>query len=80
MLSNAGLKYAFSKNKATLGLQLMNIFNTNIQTIQTAQANFYSSTDYTKYDRVLQISLGFHINDSGKKVKALKTEYGEKEF
>jgi len=80
MLSNAGLKYAFSNNKTTLGLQLNNIFNTNIQTIQTAQADFYSSTDYIKYDRVLQLSVGFRINDGGKKQKAVKTEYGEKDF
>jgi outer membrane receptor protein involved in Fe transport len=81
MLSNAGLKYAgILKNKATIALQLNNIFNTNIQTIQTAQTNFYSTTDYTKYDRVLQLSIGFRINENTKKVKVVKTEYGEKEF
>jgi hypothetical protein len=80
MISNAGLKYGMGKNKTTIGLQLNNIFNTNIQTIQTAQPNFYSTTDYIKYDRVLQLSIGFRIKDSNKKLKTTKTEYGEKEF
>jgi outer membrane receptor for ferrienterochelin and colicins len=41
---------------------------------------FFSSTDYRKYDRILQLGLSFSLNDSGKKMKAVKAEFGEKDF
>ena len=80
LLSNASLKYTLWQNKGSLTFQAQNIFNTNIQTIQTQTRDFYSSTDYRKWDRVFQISLGFRINDRGQKVKSTKTDYGEKDF
>ena len=51
-----------------------------LETIQTQTPDFYSSTDYRKWDRVFLISLGFRINDRGQKVKSTKTDYGEKDF
>ncbi len=80
LLSNASLKYTLWQNKGSLTFQAQNIFNTNIQTIQTQTRDFYSSTDYRKWDRVFQVSLGFRINDRGQKVKSTKTDYGEKDF
>lgn len=80
LLSNIGLKQNIWKNKGTIGLQLNNIFQSNSQKITTQSATFYSYTDYIKYDRVLQLSLGIRLNESSKKVKSTKTEYGEKEF
>ena len=80
LLSNASLKYTLWQNKGSLTFQAQNIFNSNIQTIQTQTRDFYSSTDYRKWDRVFLISLGFRINDRGQKVKSTKTDYGEKDF
>lgn len=80
LLSNASLKYTLWKNTGNLTFQVQNVFNTNIQTIQTQTKDFYSSTDYRKWDRVFQISLGFRINDRGQKVKSTKTDYGERDF
>ncbi|MCY7358637.1 MAG: TonB-dependent receptor [Rudanella sp.] len=80
LLSNMGLKYNFPNGRGALNLQLINVFNSNIQTIGTQAPLFFSSTDYRKYDRVLQVGLSFSLNDSGKKAKAVKTEYGEKDF
>jgi outer membrane receptor protein involved in Fe transport len=80
LLSNASLKYTLWKNKGSITFQAQNIFNTNVQTIQTQTKDFFSSTDYRKWDRVFQISLGFRINDRGQKVKSTKTDYGEKDF
>jgi hypothetical protein len=80
LLSNASLKYTLWENKGSLTFQAQNIFNTNIQTIQTQTRDFFSSTDYRKWDRVFLISLGFRINDRGQKVKSTKTDYGEKDF
>jgi hypothetical protein len=79
-LSNMGLKYSFSGNKGNMGLQIQNVFDSNIQTIVTQASNFYSTTDYIKYDRLILLSVGIRLNDLGKKNKMLKTEYGEKDF
>jgi outer membrane receptor protein involved in Fe transport len=79
-LSNMGLKYSFKGNKGNVGLQVQNVFNTNIQTIVNQGSNFYSSTDYIKYDRIIMLSAGIRLNDGGRKNKIIKTEYGEKEF
>jgi len=78
-LANAGLRYLWS-NKCTAGLLLQNIFNSNHQTIANKGTDFYVTTNYIKYDRVLQLSVSFRLNDNGKKGKAVKTEYGEKDF
>ena len=80
LLSNASLKYTLWQNKGSITFQAQNIFNTNVQTIQTQTKDFFSSTDYRKWDRVFQLSLGFRINDRGQKVKSTKTDYGEKDF
>mgnify|MGYP003863142515 FL=1 len=80
LLSNASLKYTLWQNKGSITFQAQNIFNTNVQTIQTQTKDFFSSTDYRKWDRVFQISLGFRINDRGQKIKSTKTDYGEKDF
>ena len=66
--------YKFKKEQGQLAPKA------DIQTIMNREANFYSTTDYRKWDRVLQLSLGFRLNDAGKKVKTTKTDYGEKEF
>jgi subtilisin family serine protease len=78
-LANAGLRYLWN-GKLTTGLLLQNIFNSNHQTITNKGTNFYVTTNYIKYDRVLQLSISFRLNDTGKKGKAVKTEYGEKDF
>jgi hypothetical protein len=75
-----GLKYNLKGNKGNLGLQVQNVFNTNIQTIVTQASNFYSTTDYIKYDRIIMLSVGLRLNDGGRKNKILKTEYREKDF
>ncbi|GAB2820776.1 hypothetical protein GCM10027043_21820 [Ferruginibacter profundus] len=78
-LANAGLRYLWS-NKLTAGLLLQNLFNSNHQTIANKGNNFYVITNYIKYDRVLQLSISFRLNDTDKKGKAVRTEYGEKDF
>jgi outer membrane receptor protein involved in Fe transport len=78
-LSNIGLKYSLNKN-ITFDLLFQNIFNTNIQTITTYTDKFYSPIEYTKYDRIVQLSFSMLLNEKGKSNKTLKTEYGEKDF
>lgn len=79
-LSTAGGRYSIFNKKGYIGLQINNIFNTNNQTIITQAPDFYSSTQYIKYDRALQLSIGWQLNSNAKKAKASKTDYGEKEF
>ncbi|MFN3664509.1 MAG: TonB-dependent receptor domain-containing protein [Sediminibacterium sp.] len=78
-LSNIGLKYNFNK-KVTADLIFQNIFNSNVQRITTQSPEFYSSTEYTKSDRILQFNLSYRFNENGKSSKNIKTEYGEKDF
>lgn len=80
LLANTGLRYTLWQGRGSANLQLLNIVNSNLQTITTEGPDFYSSTDYRKYDRVLQISLGFTLSDGAKRAKPLKTDYGEKDF
>lgn len=79
-LSGVALRYTCWHDRLTLGLQMQNIFNTNIQTITIEGPGAYSSTEYTKYDRALLVSAGYRLNDKAKKAKSQKTEYGEKDF
>ncbi|MFN3852165.1 MAG: TonB-dependent receptor domain-containing protein [Spirosomataceae bacterium] len=78
-LSNIGLKYNFSK-KLSADLIFQNIFDSNVQRITTQSPVFYSSTEYTKSDRILLLNLSYRFNESGKSSKNIKTEYGEKDF
>ncbi|MBP6826668.1 MAG: TonB-dependent receptor [Saprospiraceae bacterium] len=79
-LSGIALRYTFWEDRLTVGAQMQNIFNTNIQTLTIEGPGAYSSTEYTKYDRALLLSAGYRLNDKAKKGKAQKTEYGEKDF
>lgn len=78
-LSNIGMKYNFSDHLA-FDLLFQNIFNSNIQTIYTRNDVFDSPIEYTKFDRIIQLSVSYLLNDKGKSSKNLKTEYGEKDF
>ncbi|MCS6929154.1 MAG: TonB-dependent receptor family protein [Saprospiraceae bacterium] len=79
LLSNLSLRYTMHKNW-TADLLFQNIFDTNRQTITNRGALFYSSTEYAKYDRIVQLTFSYCFNDSGKNTKGIKTEYGEKDF
>lgn len=79
LLSNMSLKYSYN-NKFTFDLIFQNIFNSNIQTINTQNNSFISSTQYGKYDRIIQLNINYKFNDNNKSHKTLKTEYGEKDF
>jgi outer membrane receptor for ferrienterochelin and colicins len=80
LLSNIGAKYSFPNGRGAINLQLLNVFQSNVQTIGVVSPTFFSTTDYRKYDRILQLGLSFSLNDSGKKAKAVKAEFGEKDF
>lgn len=79
LLSNIGVKFSVNK-KWTADLLFQNLFDDNRQTITTRGNLFYSSTEYSKYDRIIQLSIGYRFNESGKSAKNIKTEYGEKDF
>lgn len=79
LLSNSGVKYAIHP-KWTVDLLFQNLFDDNRQTITTQGNLFYSSTEYSKYDRIIQLNVGYRFNESGKSIKSIKTEYGERDF
>ncbi|HRG43350.1 MAG TPA: outer membrane beta-barrel protein, partial [Saprospiraceae bacterium] len=79
LLSNIGVKFSVNK-KWTADMLFQNLFDDNRQTITTRGNLFYSSTEYSKYDRIIQLNIGYRFNESGKSAKNIKTEYGEKDF
>jgi outer membrane receptor protein involved in Fe transport len=79
LLSNIGINYSLN-NRWTIDLLWQNIFDDNRQTITTSGSLFYSSTEYSKYDRIIQLNVRYRFNESGKSVKSIKTEYGERDF
>lgn len=79
LLSNISLKYRHS-DRLSFDLLAQNIFDSNVQRITTQSATFYSSTEYTKSDRIIQLSASYRFNDTGKAVKGAKAEYGERDF
>lgn len=79
LLSNLSARFIISENWSA-DLLFQNIFDTNRQTITTRGPRFYSSTEYGKYDRIVQLSVGYRFNDKAKNAKNIKTEYGEKDF
>lgn len=79
LLSNIGVNYSINRNLST-DLIFQNIFNTNFQTINTRSFEFMSSTEYGKFDRIIQFSLTYSFNGKFKPSKQVKTEYGEKDF
>lgn len=79
LLSNIGVRYSANKHWS-VELLFQNIFDTNRQTITTQGNLFYSSTEYSKYDRIVQLNVGYRFNESGKSAKSVKTEYGERDF
>jgi len=79
LLSNIGVKFSANK-RWTFDLLFQNIFNDNRQTITTQDHLFYSSTEYSKYDRIVQLNIAYRFNEAGKAIKNIKTEYGEKDF
>jgi outer membrane receptor protein involved in Fe transport len=79
LLSNTSIKYTHNSQFA-FDLIWQNIFNSNVQTINTQNNSFISSTQYSKYDRIIQLSVNYKFNANNKTNKVIKTEYGEKDF
>ncbi|MCS7037269.1 MAG: TonB-dependent receptor [Saprospiraceae bacterium] len=79
LLSNVTVRYQLHKNW-TADLLFQNLFDSNRQTITNRSTLFYSSTEYAKYDRIVQLTLSYRFNDSGKGAKNIRTEYGERDF
>ncbi|RZS95685.1 outer membrane receptor protein involved in Fe transport [Cecembia calidifontis] len=79
LLSNIGLNFVINSNLST-DLIFQNIFNTNFQTINTRGFEFLSSTEYGRFDRIIQLSLTYNFNGRSKSAKQVKTEYGERDF
>ncbi len=78
-LLHAGANYQVNIQWA-VGLLFQNVFNTNIQSIQTMGDHFNSFIEYTVYDRILNLSIQYKFNERERKSKSIKTEYGERDF
>ncbi len=78
------LKQSFFDKKLNISLQWRNIdlglLNSNEQRITTSRDNFFTTTNYVYEVDILQLSISYQINQVGKQVKLLDSEFGKKEF
>lgn len=81
---NLSLRKTFLDKKLALTLQWQNIdmglLSSNEQRITTARDNFYTTTNYVYEVDIVMIGLTFQLNQPSKKVKLIKSEFGDKEF
>ena len=78
------LRKTFMEGKLSASLQWlsidMGILESNEQRITTVRDNFYTTTNYVyEVDRVL-LTLSFQLNQPSKRMKFIKSEFGEKEY
>ena len=83
-LPSATLRKTFLDGRLAATLQWLNIdmglLDTNEQRITTYGDNFYTTTNYIYEVDVVMLNLSYQINDLGRKLKFIKSEFGEKEF
>lgn len=78
------LRKTFAAKKWGLTLQWLNIdmglLASNEQRITTVRENFFTTTNYIYEVDILQLSLSYQLNQASKKMKFIKSEFGDKEF
>ena len=83
-LPSATLRKSFLDGKLAATLQWLNIdmglLNTNEQGITTYGNDFFTTTNYIYEVDVVVLNLSYQINDLGRKLNFIKSEFGEKEF
>lgn len=82
---NLTLRKTFMDNKIAATVQWLNmdmgLLNTNEQRISTwSEGEFFTTTNYIYEVDVIMVNLSYTINQSLKKGKQIKSEFGEKEF
>ena len=58
----------------------MGLLNSNEQRITTVRKNFYTTTNYIYEVDLHMLGVRYELNPSSKKMKLLKSEFGDKEF
>lgn len=78
------LRKTFLDKKLALNLQWLNMdmgfLESNEQRITTVRDNFYTTTNYIYEVDILMLGLSYQLNQPSKKMKLLKSEFGDKEF
>lgn len=78
------LRKTFANGKLSTILQWRNIdmglLSSNEQRITTWRENFYTTTNYIYEVDVLMLGLNYQFNQASRKMKLLKSEFGDKEF
>lgn len=78
------LRKSFLDNRLALTFQWLNIdmglLDSNEQRITTVRDNFYTTTNYIYEVDILMIGVSYQLNQPSKKMKLLKSEFGDKEF
>ena len=58
----------------------MGLLASNEQRITTVRSDFFTTTNYIYEVDILQLSLSYQLNQASKKMKFIKSEFGDKEF
>ncbi|MDW3650908.1 MAG: outer membrane beta-barrel family protein [Bacteroidia bacterium] len=78
------IRKSFLNNRLSFNLQWtfidMGILESNEQRITTLRNNFYTTTNYIYEVDVIRVGLTYRLNQASKKVKLIKSEFGDKEF
>lgn len=78
------LRKSFLDKKLSVTLQWLNIdmalLSSNEQRITTARSNFFTTTNYIYEVDILMLGVSYQLNQPSKKMKLLKSEFGDKEF
>lgn len=81
---NLTLRKTFWDKKIAATLQWryidMGLLNSNEQRITTVRDDFYTTTNYVYEVDVLMIGISYQLNQPSKKMKFIKSEFGDKEF
>lgn len=74
----------FMDKKLALSLQWINIdlglLDSNEQRITTVRSNFFTTTNYIYEVDIITLGISYQLNQPSKKMKLLKSEFGDREF
>ena len=78
------LRKTFGEGKLSVQLQWRNmdlgLLSSNEQRITTWRDNFYTTTNYIYEVDVIMLGVNYQFNQASRKMKFLKSEFGDKEF
>ncbi|BDD09012.1 TonB-dependent receptor [Fulvitalea axinellae] len=80
LMSDLALSQSLPKHGLTFSLQVRDIFESNIETFNTAGDTFDAYNKYTKEGQIFMLGVSYSLNMKNRKGKKIESEFGKKEF